>query len=104
MWADQDVVVETPGIVLQSLPTPRVVDARPGGNRPAVIDLPEKRTHVVRHDAPQMFGADLDPFSLQDLTNVEKGFEVLRLRVLAEHVFANQLIAARVALVGHHYR
>ena len=58
----------------------------------------------MRHNSAQVFGADLDPFSLQDLANVEKGFEILWLRILTQHVFADQLVAARVALMGHHHR
>ncbi len=104
MRAEQDVAVETARVKLQSLPTARVIDTRPRSNRPAVVELPEKRTHVVRHDAPQMLGADLDPFSLQDLTNVKKRFKVLRLRILAQHVFANELITARVFLMSQHHR
>ena len=51
-----------------------------------------------------MLRADLDAFGLQDLTDVKKRGEVLRHRILAEHVFADQLIAARVLLMRQHDR
>ena len=47
---------------------------------------------------------DADTFGLQDLTDIKKRFEVLRLGIVAQHVLANQLIAARMPLMGHHHR
>src|SRR6266536_6460483 len=104
MRTEENLTVEAARVVLQRFPASCVVDTRPRCDGPTVVDLPKKRTHVVGHDATQMLGADLDPFGLQDLTYIEKRFEIFRLRVFAQHVFADQLVAAGMSLVSHHYR
>src|SRR5438067_3018766 len=103
MRADEHLFVEAARVVLKRFPASVVINARPGGDGPAVVYLPVERTHVVRHDSAKVLRADLDALGLQDLTDVEERIEVLRLGVLAQHVLAYELIAARVLLVREHY-
>ena len=51
-----------------------------------------------------MLRADFDAFGLKNLTDVEERLEIFGLRVLAQHVLAYKLVAARVLLMCHHDR
>src|SRR5437773_154134 len=103
MRTEEHVAVESARVVMQRLPAAEIIDARPGGHRPAVVNLPVKRTHIAWPDAPQMFGANLDPFSLHDLTDIKKRCKVFWGWVFAQQVFANQLVTARMLLMEQHH-
>src|SRR5208337_3963767 len=62
------------------------------------------RTHGARAVAPQVLGSDLDAFSLQDLAGIKERSEVLGLRIVAEHVVADDGVAGGVLLVCQHDR
>src|SRR5579862_9701934 len=72
MGRDEHRTVEAARVVLEGLPASVVVDARPGGDRPAVIQLPEDGAHGAGAAAAEMLGSDLDAFGLKDLTDVEE--------------------------------
>src|SRR5579863_3555966 len=76
VWGDEDGCVEAAGIVLERLPAAVVVDGGPGGDRPAVIELPEKRTHGFGPIAAEMLSTDLDAFGLKHLTEIDEAGEV----------------------------
>ena len=96
--------VEAAGVVVQGLPASVVVEARPRGHRPAVVELPVDGAHGARAIAPQMLGPDLDAFGLQHLAGVKERGEVLGLGIVAQHVVADDGVAGRVLLVRQHDR
>ena len=101
---DQHRREEAPRGVLQRLPAAVVVDARPGGDRPAVVELPVEAPPVAPHRPPVRLGGVLDDRRLQHLPDVEERGEVLGRAEVALHVFFDERVAARVALVREHDR
>src|SRR5690606_25948105 len=50
--------VEAPGDVVERLPAAGELDRAPGGDGPAVVELPVDRAHAVRHGAAVVLDAD----------------------------------------------
>jgi hypothetical protein len=86
------------------LPSSVVIDARPGGHGPTVVQLPEERTYDARPVPAHVFGALFHALRLQDLACVQKGGEVFRLWIVAEKVSMNDVIPLLVLLVVQHHR
>lgn len=59
-------------VVVQSLPSAEIVDARPACHRPAVVELPDHRTHAAAAIAPPVLHAVLHGLRLQKLRGVDK--------------------------------
>src|SRR6185312_12407829 len=79
IWAYQKIAIKTAGIVLQGFPPPVIVDARPGGYGPAIIELPVERAHGTWAAAAQMLGSHLDGLGLHHLAGIQERFEVFGL-------------------------
>src|SRR5438270_9076652 len=104
IWADKEIVIKTSRVVLQCFPAPIVVNARPRGYGPAVIQLPIERSHGARATSTQMLCAHLDRLGLHYLAGIEEGLEVPWLAEVAQQIVIDPAIAAFVLLVRQHHR
>ena len=95
---------EAPRHVVQELPAAAVVEARPGGDRPGVVELPVERAHAVRLQAAPVVDGGLDRDALLDLGEPDEVGEVLREAEVAEHRLGDAGVAAGVLLVALHHR
>ena len=104
MRRNQDGRIEAARVILQSLPAAVVIDAGPGCNRPAVVQLPEDGAHGFRTAAAEVLRANLDSLRLQHLADVEEAGKVLRLGVVLEQIVVDDRVAFVVLLVRKHHR
>jgi len=51
MGTNEHVGIEPTRVVLKGFPVAKVVNARPRGPWPAVVELPKERSHVARHNS-----------------------------------------------------
>ena len=68
-------------IVVQSLPTAKVVDAGPAGYRPAVVELPDHRTHAAAPVPPPVLDTVLHGLCLQQLGGVYQQLQTAGIQV-----------------------
>ncbi len=114
--ADLDFVIYFPGRyryrskrffhkVVHGFPPLVVIHARPGRYRPAIVDLPIERTHVMGFGAAVGFDGHFDPFGLKHLPHIEHALKLGRHLVMGFHVASDAQIADPAALMsGHDFR
>ena len=84
-------------------PATVVVAACPGSHGPAVVVLPEERSHAVGHIPAMCLDGCFDGISLQHVVHVEEGFEVFGFAIFVQQISLNQLVGVHAsALMGHH--
>ena len=91
--------VEPPRGVLQGLPAAEVVDARPRGDRPAVVELPVQRPAAAASLPPPVLHADPHRLGMEDLAQVHERREILGQPELLGHVVEDAGVADRAALM-----
>src|SRR5207247_4638455 len=101
---DKNVFVKPSCIVMKGLPSAKIVNPRPGDARPAIVNLPVKRTRAARHDPPQVLGCSLDGFSLQHLTHVKKRLEAFGFRILPKNIRLQPPVTIGIFLMSQHDR
>ena len=69
------------GVVLQSLPPAVIVDARPAGHRPAVVELPNYRPHTAAPVPPPVLHAVLHGLGLEELGGVDQLIQAVGVQV-----------------------
>ena len=101
---DEDVVIGFAGHILRGLPTAVVVDRRPGGHRPAVVDLPEERAPAITFlPAVALYGS-LHGVALKQLAHIEQLAEVFGLMVFVGQIGLDEMVGIfSTALVSHHH-
>ena len=79
------------------------IAARPRGHWPAVVVLPEKRSHTIWHIATVRFDGGLDGIALKQLAEIQGFLEIARFAVFAFQVPQNAVVCvASSALMRHH--
>ena len=89
---------------MHRFPVAVVVDARPRHYRPAVVQLPVKRTHAVRAVSSVRFHPVAHAASLHHQPDIHKILKITWCVVVPLHVFFDGVVAGGAFLVGKHGR
>ncbi len=90
-------------LVMQCFPITIIINARPRYDRPAIIQLPIKRSHAVWAVATVRFKAIAHPLPLQYKTDINKILKFFGNDEITFHIGTYQVIAQRTLLMGSHY-
>ncbi|MPM29046.1 hypothetical protein SDC9_75585 [bioreactor metagenome] len=87
---------------MKQFPLAGIVDGRPGGHRPVVIQLPEQRSHAVGHGGSPVFNSHLHRDSLLHLAEVEHLLEAGGETVVAAEVLDDDRVSPWILLMVFH--
>ena len=90
-------------IIMQRFPAAVIINGRPACHRPAVIELPDNRSHASSAVSPEMLHAISDRFRLQKLGGVERGGKVGRIKEGLLHIVHDLSVGGRIPLMLFHH-
>ena len=89
---------------MHRLPAPAVIEARPGGDRPGVVELPVERAHAMGFERAPVIHRRADRQRLLHLAEIDEAGKACGKAEIAEHRAGDALIAADILLVQFHDR
>ena len=96
---DHQGIVEAPRLVVEDFPAAVVFEARPGGDRPDIVELPIEDAHAAVAEAAPVLDGRLDCHGLLDLREPQRFAKALGHAEVSGHRLNYEGIAAGVALV-----
>ena len=88
--------------IVQCLPAPKIIDARPGRHRPDIVELPHNSSHTPSPETSEMLRAIADTFSLQKLGSVNQAVKILRIQIALCQILHNLAVCRRISLMHLH--
>ena len=89
---------------MQCLPSSIVINTRPGGHRPIIIQLPVQRPHTSAAMPPEMLHTALDRNTLQDLAHIQQLFKILGITEVFGEIIQDLSVSGCILLMALHNR